>query len=88
MQSNSTISTRAGTVRAMTPSGPSIRLAAFLAAIAAAASLFTTPAQATVPATMSYQGLLRDSGGGIVPDGQHGFVFQIFAGASGGSPRG
>ncbi len=42
-------------------------------------------AQATVPATMSYQGMLRDPGGAIPPDGQHAFVFRVFNVESGGS---
>ncbi len=42
-------------------------------------------AAAAVPQTMSYQGLLRDSGGTIVADGNYNLSFRIYNVASGGS---
>jgi hypothetical protein len=43
-------------------------------------------AAATVPATMSYQGLLKDSSGLIIPDGTYSLTFRLYGQASGGAP--
>jgi hypothetical protein len=43
-------------------------------------------AAAAVPQTMSYQGLLEDAGGTVVPNGTYGVTFRIYDVPSGGSP--
>lgn len=43
-------------------------------------------ATATVPATMSYQGLLKDAGGLVIPDGDYNLTFRLFNQADGGAP--
>src|SRR5262245_8517100 len=51
------------------------------------AAVFVLPAaHAAVPSTISYQGVLTDAGGGIVPDGTHSFTFKIYDVASGATP--
>ncbi|MBM4118673.1 hypothetical protein FJ251_13250 [bacterium] len=47
--------------------------------------LWVTAAAAAVPQTISYQGILRDSGGTIVADGNYNLSFRIYNVASGGS---
>jgi hypothetical protein len=47
--------------------------------------LWVTAASAAVPQTISYQGILRDSGGTIVADGNYNLSFRIYNVASGGS---
>jgi hypothetical protein len=47
--------------------------------------LWVSAATAAVPLTISYQGILRDAGGTIVPDGNYNLTFRIYAVASGGS---
>ena len=42
--------------------------------------------QAAVPHTMSYQGILRDSYGNVVPDGSHSLTFSIYDVDGGGTP--
>ena len=41
---------------------------------------------AQVPGTMSYQGVLRDAGGAIVPDGDYSFTFSLYDVETGGTP--
>jgi hypothetical protein len=43
-----------------------------------AAGLAAAPALAAVPQTMSYQGVLTDNLGNLVPDGPYNFVFKIY----------
>ena len=38
-----------------------------------------------VPQTMSYEGVLRNTSGGLVPDGNHSFTFNLYASATGGT---
>jgi hypothetical protein len=57
----------------------SIHLAIVLVTIVAAA------AQAAVPPTISYQGVLTDAGGNLVPDGSYDMTFRIYDVASGGT---
>jgi hypothetical protein len=68
-----------------TPLHPGSRTQVFGILVATLLIVATIPAWATVPSTMSYQGLLRDSGGSIPPDAQHAFVFRIFNIESGGT---
>jgi hypothetical protein len=42
-------------------------------------------AAATVPATLSYQGLLKDSSGLVIPDGTYSLTFRLYNQASGGT---
>src|SRR5437899_3147847 len=53
--------------------------------IVASFVLAALPAVAAVPLTMSYQGVLTDNTGAIVPDGGHNFSFSIFNVPTGGS---
>jgi hypothetical protein len=46
--------------------------------------LLAGPALAVVPATMSYQGVLMDNGGALVPDGNYSLTFRLYTIASGG----
>jgi trimeric autotransporter adhesin len=48
--------------------------------------MITGIAAATVPATLSYQGLLKDSGGLVIPDGTYSLTFRLYSQASGGVP--
>jgi hypothetical protein len=43
-------------------------------------------ATATVPASMSYQGLLKDPSGTNIPDGTYGLTFRLYSQSSGGAP--
>ncbi len=45
----------------------------------------TTLAHATVPSTMSYQGVLTDNLGNLQPDGLYNFTFRIYTVGAGGS---
>jgi hypothetical protein len=54
--------------------------------IALAVGFLTLPANAQVPQTMSYQGILTDPGGNPVPDGNVGLTFRLFDIAAGGTP--
>ena len=49
--------------------------------------LLASAAFAAVPKTLSYQGMLRDNDGNIVPDGTYDAVFRIYAVATGGTVR-
>jgi hypothetical protein len=42
------------------------------------------PALAVVPSTMSYQGVLMDNAGVLLPDGNYGLTFRLYTVASGG----
>jgi len=53
--------------------------------IVLAAALITLPAFGAVPQTISYQGVLTDGSGVIVPDGPHNFAFSLFNVPSGGA---
>jgi hypothetical protein len=44
------------------------------------------PAQAQVPNTISYQGVLMDAGGAVVPDGNYSLTFRLYLVVTGGSP--
>ena len=48
-------------------------------------AMLATAAHATVPSTLSYQGVLSDNLGNIQPDGLYNFVFKIYDVGSGGS---
>ena len=50
------------------------------------ASLVALPALATVPSTMSYQGVLTDAGGNLVPDGPYNLTFKIYTVPVAGAP--
>jgi hypothetical protein len=43
------------------------------------------PALAAVPSVMSYQGVLMDDAGALVPDGDYSLTFQLYDAASGGT---
>ena len=73
------------TLRMWTLATPVLTLAARALLLIAATSALAVPTQATVPATMSYQGVLRDAGGTIPPDGEYPFVFRIYNVATGGT---
>ncbi len=47
--------------------------------------LATATALAAVPSTLSYQGLLKDAGGSIVPDDNYTLIFAIYAAPGGGT---
>ena len=47
---------------------------------------WASAAMATVPQTLSYQGLLKDAGGTIVPNGDYGITFRIYNVPAGGAP--
>jgi hypothetical protein len=47
--------------------------------------LLAGPALAVVPSTMSYQGVLMDNAGALVPDGNYSLTFKLYNVASGGS---
>jgi hypothetical protein len=47
-------------------------------------ALLAGSASAAVPGIMSYQGLLRDGGGLVVPDGNYTLTFRLYSVASGG----
>ncbi len=49
------------------------------------AMLAVLPAQAQIPQTMSYQGVLTDGGGTPVLDGSYSLTFKIYTASSGGS---
>lgn len=48
--------------------------------------LLTATAWATVPSTISYQGVLMDNTGVLAPDGLYNFTFRIYDVGSGGAP--
>jgi hypothetical protein len=48
--------------------------------------VFAGSAAAAVPATMSYQGLLKDSSGLAIPDGTYSLTFRLYGQSSGGAP--
>jgi hypothetical protein len=50
------------------------------------ASLAALPALATVPSTMSYQGVLTDAGGNLLPDGPYSLTFKIYTVPVAGAP--
>jgi hypothetical protein len=85
MHRASTFCISVGTLRMWPTATPARTLAARVLLLIAAAIVFAIPAQATVPATMSYQGVLRDAGGTIPPDDEYPFVFCIYNAATGGS---
>ena len=58
------------------------RFAPILLALLLAAA--PRPVHATVPSTMSYQGVLTDNAGNLVPDGLYNFVFKMYDVGSGG----
>ena len=58
---------------------------AHLFLLVALAFVFST-ASADIPSTLSYQGVLTDSGGAVVPDGSYELTFRIYDVASGGTP--
>lgn len=45
----------------------------------------TIVASATVPTTLSYQGLLKDAGGVVIPNGTYNLTFKIYNQSSGGA---
>lgn len=53
--------------------------------IVLATALITLPALGAMPQTISYQGVLTDGSGVIVPDGPHNFAFSLFTVPSGGA---
>jgi hypothetical protein len=56
-----------------------VRLFRFVVGVCAVASLLAAgSAGASVPRTMSYQGLLTDTAGGAVPDGTHDLQFALY----------
>ncbi len=59
----------------------------FAAALLFFAAMMTavTPVQAQVPNTISYQGLLMDAGGAVVPDANYSLTFKLYTVATGGS---
>jgi hypothetical protein len=46
--------------------------------------LLASPALAVVPSTMSYQGVLMDNAGALVPDGSYSLTFKLYTVPSGG----
>src|SRR5258706_1782133 len=54
--------------------------------IVLAAAFIALPAFGALPQTISYQGVLTDGSGAIVPDGPHNFAFSLFIAPSGGAP--
>jgi hypothetical protein len=46
--------------------------------------LLAGPALAVAPSTMSYQGVLMDAGGALVPDGDYSLTFRLYTVAAGG----
>ena len=48
-------------------------------------ALASTTTFATIPKTMSYQGMLRDHSGNIVPDGNYNVIFRLYDVESGGT---
>lgn len=48
--------------------------------------LLIPAASAQIPRTLSYQGILTDTLGNPVPDGQHSVTFRLYATSTGGSP--
>lgn len=48
--------------------------------------LVATAAWSAVPSTISYQGVLTDNGGNLVPDGNYDVTFRVYDVASGGAP--
>ena len=61
-----------------------MRIAAF-ALLVALLGLALSPAGATMPRTMNYQGVLKDAGGSPVPDGNYSLTFRIYSASSGGT---
>ncbi len=49
-----------------------------------APALLAGPALAVAPSTMSYQGVLMDAGGALVPDGDYSLTFRLYTVAAGG----
>jgi len=43
------------------------------------------PGQATMPSTLSYQGVLQDGAGNPVPDGNYSLTFRIYSVSTGGT---
>lgn len=53
--------------------------------LAAAIMLGVAPSNAQVPGTITYQGMLTDAGGVVVPDAGYSLTFKLYSAASGGS---
>jgi hypothetical protein len=56
-----------------------------IALVCAACLLAVAIGQAQIPKTVSYQGILTDAGGAVVPDGNYSLAFKLYAVASSGS---
>lgn len=56
-----------------------------IAAAVLVAVLLLCQSAAAVPETMSYQGVLRDAVGNVVPDGAYGLTFRVYNVATGGT---
>lgn len=54
-------------------------------ALVLAVALCSSAAQAVIPQTMSYQGVLRDASGNVVPDASYSVTFSIYAVDAGGT---
>ena len=54
------------------------RLIPLFVLFALTATQLATPVHAAVPSTMSYQGVLTDNAGNLVPDGNYNFVFKVY----------
>ncbi|MFI5370787.1 MAG: hypothetical protein ACHQ52_04445 [Candidatus Eisenbacteria bacterium] len=68
----------------LAPGGPVMKRLALLFSVLA--SLIALPALATVPSTMSYQGVLTDAGGNLVADGPYNLTFKIYTVPVAGAP--
>jgi len=58
---------------------------AFVMALWGLALVGGAPAAAGPPPTLSYQGVLTDANGVVVPNGTYGLLFEVFQGSSGGT---
>ncbi|NOT34181.1 MAG: hypothetical protein HOP12_08445 [Candidatus Eisenbacteria bacterium] len=63
-----------------------IRRLVFAILVPATAFALAAPAWPAAPATLSYQGVLTDAAGALVPNGPHAIEFRLYAAESGGAP--
>ena len=63
-----------------------MRLRTFAVAVVASLMCFASPGAAQVPRTISYQGILTDINGQLIPDGNHVLIFGLYTSVTGGVP--
>jgi len=63
-----------------------MKLFTYIGLLVALVCLIPQPVPADIPKTLSYQGVLTDAGGAVVPDGGYSVTFRIYTVSTGGTP--